>query len=965
MKSNLENCLRMLRTPIEGDVLTDVASRWMYATDASVYQQSPEAIVRPMHRQDCITVVREAAKHGVPLIPRAAGTSLAGQCIGAGIVVDISRYMTQVLEVAPDCSWVRVQPGAVLKDLNDQLRPLGVMFAPDPATADRCTIGGMIGNNAAGAHSILYGTTREHVMEIEAVLVDGNITHFGPLNREQLNTKKKQNGLEGEIYRTLIDMIDRYGSDILKQYPKPEIIRRNMGYALDVLLNSYQSGEKFNLASILCGSEGTLALITEAKLQLTPIIRGNAMVCAHFHTVNDALASVQAILDYGPAAIELLDKRIVELAMANPGQHRNCDWIRGMPEAVLVTEFHGVDDEQAGGKALALIDDLRRRGMGYHHPLITRVEMSGVWSVRKAGLGMLMGINSKRKPVAVIEDAAVAPGDLAAYARDVQQIMERHSVHCVYYGHASVGLLHLRPELDLADSKDRKNFISIAADVATLVRRYGGSLSGEHGDGRLRTPFLRQMLGEKVYELNRRVKSAFDPLGIFNPGIVISEIPIDRHLRASQSSSLHLETGFDWSESHGLMGALERCNGAGVCRRSAGRGVLCPSFQATREEKYSTRGRANLLRQMLATMPLRKVLDHPGLKDSLELCLGCKACKTECPSGVDIAKVKAEYLYQRHRHGCSSIREKISKQYPRYLRCASIAPGIANRLGQAPFFLNILGIHRPLPRIAEKSFVDWWRKNQPDPHNWDKSWRGKVYLLCDIQTQYTEPEIGIAAVNVLMAMGYEVIPVFMDASPSMLIGQGFLDDARTYLHHLGRELAAVMEDDRTFLVGLEPSELLVFRDEAGTLVHPAHRPTFIALKEKAELFEEFIARQIDNDPSIRKLFVDDGKSVAIHLHCHQRALSDPRVTKGLFDKLFVQSKSSVMNSGCCGMAGTFGYVHADMSKRVAQTSVANALSDVPEDAVLVTSGSSCRQQFSSIFKRAALHPAQVLADSLH
>jgi len=962
MKYHLADCLKDLEASIQGNVLTDEASRLLYATDASVYQQCPKAVVQPRHRQDCVVLIRKAAKHGMSLIPRAAGTSLAGQAIGDGAVVDISRHMKKVLEVATDVSWVRVQPGVILQDLNDQLRPHGVMFAPDPATADRCMIGGMIGNNAAGAHSVLHGTTREHILEVEAVLADGSVARFEWSSEEKLKEKCRQDNLEGQIYKGVTDILTRQADSIAREYPKPEIIRRNMGFALDLLSRDYHAGKGLNLARLLCGSEGTLALITEAKLRLTRVAVGQAMVCAHFHSMEDALASVPAVLTHRPSAVELLDRRIVELALANPAHCGNCEWLHGIPAAVLMIEFHGKGDDQAEDKAARMIHTLRRQQKSYHHALLARDDTPKAWALRKAGLGMLMGVDSRRKPVAVIEDAAVAPSELAAYARDVQAIIRRHEVACVFYGHASVGLLHLRPELDLSNENDRRKFTAIAAEVAALVKHYRGSLSGEHGDGRVRAPYLRQMLGDTVYELNRQVKTLFDPAGILNPGVMFSEQPIDRNLRAVKHMQADFQTGFVWREDSGLAGALERCNGASVCKRSAGRGVMCPSYQATGEEKHSPRGRANLLRQMLATMPLEDALQDTGLWESLETCLGCKACKSECPAGVDVAKVKAEYLYQCRKHGLTSFQDLLRKRYSLYLKYAAKFPRLANRLGVSRTFLELAGIRRRLPAIAGKSFADWWRE-QPQGQGQHVADNGDIYLLCDISMQYIEPQIGMAAVRVLHAMGYRVRPVLMKTSPVMLVSQGFLDEARTALHDLLDHLVELQADEKSLLVGLEPAELLTMRDEAKDIVAPERRKDLAKIAARSCLFDEFIARCAQESHDFGKLFRCEDREIAIHMHCHQRALGQPRtVEKAL--ALIGGAKARVLNSGCCGMAGMFGYLNPEMSERIAHTSLAAWLEELPEDTVLVASGSSCRQQFHELFHRQAMHPAQLLAGRL-
>ena len=642
-----------LASRIDGEVLGDPLTRMLYATDASPYEKLPLGVVRPRHREDCIAIVLHAARHRIPLIPRAAGTSLAGQCVGKGLVVDVSRHMRGIVEIDVATCRARVQPGVILEDLNDALGndalgndapgPHGLQFAPDTSTANRCMIAGMIGNNACGAYSIRHGTTRDHVIEIEAVLADGTLASFGPLDGSALEAKRRLPTLEGRIYREVFEIIDAHRELILQRYPRPEVVRRNTGYALDVLARGrpwVRDGPTFNLARLLCGSEGTLALVTEATLRLVACASGRLLLCPHFDTLMGAMRGTLVAVRHGPAAVELIDRRILEETRQHLEQRDNRFWIEGDPEAVLIVEFQGEGREALEARALALIEDYRDEGLGYAFPIVRPPLAGRVWDLRKAGLGLLMNRPGRRKAVTVIEDTAVALADLPEYVTRIQALMEKHGTRCVYYGHASVGLLHFRPELDLKDAVDRERFRSIAREVADLVAEYGGSLSGEHGDGRLRAPFVERMLGSEVHVLLKRVKSAFDPEGIFNPQKVLGAAPpLDRDLRAAIRRD-PVPAYFDWHEDGGLLGAAERCNGSGACRKRAGRGTMCPSYMATVEETHGTRGRANVFRQLLTQADGRAALSDERLRVVLDLCLLCKGCKSECPASVDMARIE-------------------------------------------------------------------------------------------------------------------------------------------------------------------------------------------------------------------------------------------------------------------------------------------------------------------------------------
>ena len=947
-------------------VNNDLATRRLYATDASVYEELPDSVAFPKNTEECVALVKAARKNKTPLIFRAAGTSIAGQCVGGGQVVDVSRFLTGILGEPKDHS-IRVQPGVIHSDLDLVLKPFKLKFAPEISTSNRCMTGGMIGNNAAGSHSVIYGTTREHVVAIEALLSDGSVVEFGPLTDDELSNKCRLKTLEGEIYRTVTGVINQHRGQILKRYPKSEIIRRNTGYPLDVLAKGQpwvKSGPLFNLAPFLCGSEGTLAFTLSATLKLVEIPKAKGLACIHFSSLEQAMAATPVILKHQPAAIELLDKRLLALTENHLAHRCNREWIAGSPEAVLAVEFLGDSEPEITACFTKLIAGLKQQQLGYAYPVISKRDESKVWAIRKAGLGLLMGVSQRKKPVAVIEDSAVAPSDLLSYTKAISAIMAREKINCVYYGHASVGLLHLRPELDLAKVEDRLLFTALAEQIADLVKSFNGSLSGEHGDGRLRGPFLEKMVGAEIYKTHLKIKKAFDPESIFNPGKILTKEPIDQPLRVAKSDSQWQgETGFDWSGDLGLPAVVEKCNGAAVCRKSAGDGALCPSYHATGEELYNTRGRSNLLRFLLRSgRDFKQELLNPALVKSMDYCLSCKACQSECPASVDMARLKAEYLYQRRLAHGLSFKDRMVRLYPYYLRWGSAFPALANKLQDTVFFKYIASVspQRQLPPFAPVPFTKRAEKGVKVP-----SGEQNVILLVDIFTQVQSPEVARDAVTVLKAASLKVHPVLMKTSPRQLISQGLLAEAKIACQHLLHQIKAYPKD---FLItGLEPSELLVLRDEAVDLVKAEDKEQAVQIKGRAFLLEELLAQKMLAHSAMGNVFKTTLKkelvTVAIHTHCHQKALIGFEPTKTLFEALpGVQFKH--LNTGCCGMAGQLGYEHPEFSEKVAKTSFLPALSGLEKETVLIAAGCSCRSQAAVLANRKALHPATFLAQRL-
>ena len=649
-----------LQNKIQGELFTDTLHRIIYSTDASGYREEPLGVVYPKDSEDIRIIVSFAIQNHLNLIPRAGGTSLAGQVVGKGLVVDISKHMNRILEIRPEESWIRIQPGVILDELNLFCKPYGLFFGPETSTSNRCCLGGMVGNNSCGSHSLVYGSTRDHLLEAKVVLSDGSEVTLKGLNRTEIKEKQKDCSLEGKIYKQLIDLLSNQENqkEIIDNYPDISLRRRNSGYAIDELLRcNYfdpMCDEPFNLCKLLAGSEGTLAFVTELKLHLVPLPPvEKAVICVHCSTLEESFEANLVALKHHPVAIELMDNNILELSKQNISQNKNRFFIQGDPAAILIIELAEDSTEAVDRKADEIEADLRKHHYGYHYPRIYGKDISRVWNLRKAGLGLLSGMPGSAKPVSVIEDTAVAPYRLPAYIADLKKVLEHYNLSCVYHAHISTGELHLRPVLNLKEKKDRELFRMIATETAKLVKKHKGSLSGEHGDGRLRGEFIPLLLGDQVYGLLKDVKNIWDPSHIFNMGKIVDTPPMDVGLRY-EKKELNVPTYFNYSHQKGWLCAIEQCNGAGDCRKSdLFGGTMCPTYRATRNEKNTTRARANVLRELLTHPKTEDVFKQPEILEALDTCVSCKACKSECPSNIDMARFKAEYL--QHHYDVSHV----------------------------------------------------------------------------------------------------------------------------------------------------------------------------------------------------------------------------------------------------------------------------------------------------------------------
>jgi len=664
----LQTHLTTLKQQLSGELYDSDLVKTLYATDASVYRELPYAVAIPKTTTDIKRLIEFANSNALSIIPRAAGTSLAGQCVGDGIVVDVSKYLNDILEINTQEQWVRVQPGVVRDHLNTFLKPYGFFFGPNTSTANRCTMGGMVGNNSCGSTSIEYGSTRDHTLAIKALLSDGSEVTFSALSKEEFKSKTKGDTLEASLYKQLFSELDNpmIRDQIEAGYPKATISRRNTGYAVDALMHSSPfnaSGEAFNFSKLVCGSEGTLAFITELKLQIVPLPKPFQVVLnAHFNSINESLQATLVAMKQAPSACELMDKTILDCTKDNSTQQKNRFFVEGDPEAILMVEFRGDTLEAAKEQAALLEQRLKDLNLGYAYPLVEGDACDNVWDLRKAGLGLLANIPGDAKAVACIEDTAVAIEDLPLYIEAFTALMKSYDQKAVYYAHAGAGELHLRPILNLKTSTDVALFRTISEASAKLVKSYRGALSGEHGDGRVRSEFIPLVLGEENYQLLKRIKSTWDPFSRFNPGKIVDAVPMDSSLRyeADQKTS-KIETLYNFESTGGILSTVEKCNGSGDCRKlSFAGGTMCPSYRATLDEKDSTRGRANVLREFLTQNTKDNPFDHPEIKEAMDLCVSCKACQSECPSNVDMATLKAEFLYQYNKSNPVSLRTKLN-----------------------------------------------------------------------------------------------------------------------------------------------------------------------------------------------------------------------------------------------------------------------------------------------------------------
>jgi len=893
------------------------------------------------------------AKHvSIAITMRGAGTSLAGQAIGLGMIVDTTRYMKQVLKVDTHAKTVTVQPGVVLDELNAQLKVHDLWLAVDTSTANRCVIGGIVGNNSCGAYSVAYGTPRDQIVSVDAVLSDAQLVTFTDLNPDEFVAKQAQDDVEGLVYRCVDQLCSTGLEQMQAAYPDASIIRRNTGYALDVVAQQprWQAQRGLaNLAPLICGSEGTLALVTSATFRLEPLPKHRALVVVQFDDVFAALDATSQLLSLKPIAVELIDAPTMAGSKGHAGYDRYRFWLAGEPEAVQVVELAAESEAELQQKITLSCQLSRTLSRAYDVSVLRGNEMAAVWQVRKAGLGLLMGKPGKRKAVAVIEDAAVPVSSLSDFMRDIRALMAELKVTCIYYGHASVGLIHLRPELDLSLAEDKRHFVVIAERVSTLVKQYKGALSGEHGDGRLRGPFLREQLGDTVYDYCVQLKNAFDPSHLFNPNRIISSLDIDTDWRQPISQAI-LTTGLDWSSEAGFAASVEKCNGAGVCRQKVG--SMCPSFQVTQDDMDSTRGRANLLRFALQSPDPRQGLSQQALSEALATCLSCKACKSECPAGVDMSRLKSEVMYQQRQSGKAPIWLAGIGYYHRLLPWLNLTRGLVkllNRFG---------GSQRKIPIADGMDARRWW--NTSGVVNNPAHETEKIVVLVDIYSRWLHVQQTQATIKVFQKMGYSIEPIWLEDSPRLFISHGFLTEAKQSLRGVINHHHDLLAGAKA-IVGIDPAELLVWRDDGLQLVEDNDKRCLSEWQSKCYVFEEAI---VALEPLVSNWqWPHYDIRVGVQYHCHQRSLIGIMPTQKAFSRLGIQVQS--LSDGCCGMAGSFGYQQQELSIKIAKKQLLPTLLDQAEDMVLVASGSSCQQQIGDLSSKKAVHPALVFAHAFN
>ena len=975
MNNSAKELEQVLTNHIEGEVRFDLYSKVLYSTDASIYQIEPIGVVIPRHKKDVLKTVQIAYDRNVPILARGGGTSLAGQAVGEAIIVDMSKYMDAIIEMNVEEQWARVQPGVVLDELNHSLKPYNLMFAPDVSTSSQATVGGMIGNNSAGAHSLIYGKTIDHVMSLDLILPNGDEITAEPISLDDLAAKKRGNSRENHLYREICRVATENAQEIQERFPR--ILRRVSGYNLDEFIQDAGSKEvtpyrrdgcdverPFNLAKIVVGSEGTLAATVEAKINLVPRPTKTSVAAIHFKTLIESMEAVNPILACHPTAVELVDKTILDMTKASLEFARLRTFIQGDPAAILAVEFYGESDDELINKLDTLERKLKSIGLGYAFVrCMTAAEQAQVWNIRKAGLGLMMGMKGNYKPIPFVEDAAIPVGCLPEYVRLFEKLLADHDTTAVYYAHASVGLLHIRPVINLKQKADIQKMHSIAHHVLDMTLEFGGTMSGEHGDGLARSEWIETIFGTRIYNAFREVKTAFDPTGIMNPGKIIDPPPMTENLRYGENyRTIQIDTYFDYSSQGGFAGAIEMCNGVGACRKKL-TGTMCPSYMATQEEEHSTRGRANALRAVLSGNLPAEHFKSKRLYDVLSLCLECKGCKAECASNVDMAKLKYEFLAHYYNANGLPLRNQLFGNIARLSAVGSALFPVSNWLVNSRIskwaMQRTIGIdrRRTLPTFARETFEKWFARRTSQIQ------RGRpkrVVLFHDTFMNYNEPQIGKAAVAVLEAAGFEVVLPDKRCCGRPMVSKGMLDRAIENAHYnIEKLLPYALEG--TPIIGCEPSCISVLRDDYVDLI-PGDDSRLVA--KHAFMIEEFLFACHERE-ELHLQFKDTEKNILLHGHCHQKALI------GISPSVEVLSLPTgynveVIDSGCCGMAGSFGYEaeHYKVSMDCGRRQLFKAVEEQNGDFEIAAAGFSCRHQIEHGTGKTAKHLIEVFRDAI-
>lgn len=970
----MNKALQQLKNQLTGDLFFDSTMRTLYATDASAYRELPLAVALPKTTDDIKKLVAFARTHKTSLIPRTAGTSLAGQVVGNGIVVDVSKYFTQILELNTAEHWVRVQPGVIRDELNLFLKPHGLFFGPETSTANRAMMGGMVGNNSCGSNSVVYRSTREHTLEVKAILSDGSEAEFKTLGLDDFHTKCEGNTLEAAIYKQTRSLLSDYNTqqEIRKQFPKKTVERRNTGYAVDLLIDTAPftaGGTDFNFCQLIAGSEGTLAFITEIKLNVVPLPpKETGLLCVHFNSIDESLRANLIALKYKPSASELIDHYILECTKDNIEQSKNRFFVQGDPGAILVIEFCRENREDITAIAQQVEADMRAAGLGYHFPLLFGADSKKIWTLRKAGLGLLSNLPGDEKAVPVIEDTAVDVEDLPAYIRDFNEILKKHGLYSVHYAHAGSGEIHLRPIINLKTVEGNQLFRTIAEEIATLVKKYNGSLSGEHGDGRLRGEFIQQMVGDKNYALLKEIKKAWDPENIFNPNKIVDTPSMNTMLRyVPGQQTPEFKTHFRFNNQNILQHA-EQCNGSGDCRKTAlSGGTMCPSYMASKNEKDTTRARANILREFLTNSDQLNRFDHKEIYEVMDLCLSCKGCKSECPSNVDVAKLKAEFLQHYYDANGVPFRSKLIANFTASAKLGALVPSLYNFavtnsvIGGTIKKLSGFAAKRSMPTMYKTTLSKWFAGHQPPTTNHKQQ---TINLFCDEFTNYNDTAIGIKTVELLQKLGYSItIPQHVESSRTWL-SKGLVRKAKAIINK-NIELLHPVVNENNPLIGVEPSAILTFRDEYIDLATDENLAKAKELAKHVYTVEEFIAKEFAAGKIDKNLFTSNRQKIKLHGHCQQKSLSGTGATVTMLsipENYLVET----IPSGCCGMAGSFGYEkeHYDLSMQIAELVLFPAVRTAANDTIIAAPGTSCRHQIKDGTGAKAKHPVEVLWEAL-
>ena len=966
-----KNLLLDLKSSLEGSIHWDKLTKSIFATDASVYRKIPTAVAFPRNPADIKKLIRFATDNGIGLIPRTAGTSLAGQCVGDGIIVDVSKHFTEILDFDKVKKQITVQPGVVRDELNLFLKSHGLFFGPNTSTANRCMIGGMVGNNSSGTTSIKYGVTRDKVVALKTLLSDGSEVSFSALNEAEFMAKMKEDTIEGNIYKNIFKELsnNEIVNNIRQEFPKPIIHRRNTGYAVDELLkSSIFGGEEavFNFCNLLSGSEGTLAFTTEITLQLDEIPpEFSAMVVTHYDSLEACLEDVAPVMGHSLHLCEMMDKVILDCTKNNREQLANRFFVEGDPAALLMLELKASSQGDLQVQLNDLLNTIETTGHSYANPVLRGEDINRAIALRKAGLGLLGNMVGDRKAVACIEDTAVALEDLSEFIGEFTQIMKEYNQEAVYYAHAGAGELHLRPILNLKKREDVGLFRSITTDVAKLTKKYNGSFSGEHGDGIVRAEFIPLMIGEENYELLRRVKSYFDPHNIFNPGKIVDAFPMDESFRYEvDRKEPDITTLYDFSDSEGILRAAEKCNGSGDCRKTQQMaGGMCPSYHATRNEKDTTRARANALREFLSQEQNQNPFNHTEIKEVLDLCLSCKACASECPSNVDMATLKSEFQYQFQEVNGYRFRDKLFAYNTRLNQFGARISGVTNAVYRTGPLANIIkkmsgvALKRSLPEVSSFNFNNYLQSVQKQAN----TSKQKIVLYIDEFTRHMDTELGKDAITLLSKLGYE-IALFYGESGRTFISKGFLKQAKKLAEKNVANLQNYL-DEGIPILGLEPSAILTFRDEYRRF--GLHAAVIEKLAAQAFLIEEFLAKEIEKKVIDEAYFDHTSRKIKIHNHCHQKALSNQKVTFDLLN-LPKNHRVTIISSGCCGMAGSFGYEaeHYDVSMQIGELKLFPSIRKSEDEVIIAANGTSCRHQIFDGTQKIAKHPVTILREAL-